>query len=68
MARTVVNLDEKLLKRAMRLSGVRKKVQLVNWGLDVLVRHLQQLEIRKLRGKVHWEGDLDRMRGRDRRR
>lgn len=64
MARTVVNLDEELLKRAMRLSGQKKKVRIVNWGLEVLVRHLEQLEIRELRGKVRWEGDLRRWRGR----
>ncbi len=64
MARTIVDLDEKLLKKAFRLSGIRKKVRLVNWGLEVLVEHLEQLEIRKLRGKIHWEGDLEEWRGR----
>ncbi len=64
MARTVVNLDDRLLKRVMRLSGVKKKVRIVNWGLEVLVQHLEQIEIRKLRGKIHWEGDLRRWRGR----
>jgi Arc/MetJ family transcription regulator len=67
MARTVVNLDEKLFRKAMRLSGIRKKVQLVNWGLRVLVEHLEQMEILRDFGKVRWEGDLDRMRGRVRR-
>ncbi len=67
MARTVVNLDEKLLRKAMRLSKVRKKVRLVNWGLEILVRFLEQSEIRKLRGKIRWEGNLDEMRGRVRR-
>jgi hypothetical protein len=33
MARTIVNLDEKVLKRAMKLSGEKRKVALVNWGL-----------------------------------
>ena len=64
MARTVVDLDEKLLKKAVRLSGITKKVRLVNWGLEVLVEHLEQLEILKLRGKIHWEGDLEKWRGR----
>ena len=67
MARTIVDLDEKLLKRAMRLSGEKRKVTLVNWGLRSLVRHLEQLQILKSRGKVIWEGDLDEMRGRVRR-
>ena len=67
MARTIVNLDEKLLKRAMRLSGIRTKVTLVNMGLQSLVRHLEQMEILKSAGKVKWEGNLDEMRGRVRR-
>jgi Arc/MetJ family transcription regulator len=67
MARTIVNLDEKLLKKAMKLSGIKVKVTLVNMGLRSLVRHLEQLDILKSRGKVIWEGDLDEMRGRVRR-
>lgn len=67
MARTIVDLDEKLLKRAMKLSGETRKVAVVNLGLKVLVEHLQQQQILKSIGKVHWEGDLDEMRGRVRR-
>lgn len=67
MARTIVDLDEKLLKRAMKLSGEKRKVALVNWGLKVLVRRLEQMQILKSVGKVKWEGDLDEMRGRVRR-
>ena len=67
MARTIVDLDEKLLRRAMRLSGEKRKVTLVNWGLRSLVRHLEQLRILESRGRVSWEGNLDEMRGRVRR-
>ncbi len=67
MARTVVDLDEKLLKQAMKLSGVKTKVALGNMGLKVLVEHLLQMEILKSAGKVTWEGNLDEMRGRVRR-
>src|SRR5262249_36585083 len=67
MARTVVDLNEKLLRKAMRLSGEKRKVALVNWGLEVLVEHLQEREMLKSRGKVIWEGNLDEMRGRVRR-
>jgi Arc/MetJ family transcription regulator len=67
VARTIVNLDEKLLKKAMKLSGIKVKVTLVNMGLRSLVRHLEQLEILKSKGKAVWEGDLGEMRGRVRR-
>ena len=62
-----MNLDEKLLRRARKLSGVKQKVALVNMGLKVLVEHLEQMEILKSAGKVKWEGNLDEMRGRVRR-
>lgn len=67
MARTIVNLDEKLLKQAMKLSGIKVKVTLVNMGLAALVRSLEQKEILKSIGNVHGDWDLDRWRGRDRR-
>lgn len=64
MARTVVNLDETLLRRAMKLSGESRKVALVNWGLRVLVEHLEQREVRTLRGKIRFESDFGIWRGR----
>jgi Arc/MetJ family transcription regulator len=67
MARTIVDLDEKMLKKAMKLSGIKTKVTLVNMGLKSLVRHLEQMEMLKSRGAVIWDGDLDEMRGRVRR-
>ena len=67
MARTIVNLDEKLLKRAMKLSGIKVKVTLVNMGLEALVRRLEQKEILKSFGNVKGDWDLDRWRGRVRR-
>jgi Arc/MetJ family transcription regulator len=67
MTRTIVDLDEKMLKKAMKLSGIKTKVTLVNMGLKSLVRHLEQMEILKSKGSTLWEGDLDEMRGRVRR-
>jgi Arc/MetJ family transcription regulator len=67
MTRTIVDLDEKVLKKAMKLSGIKTKVTLVNLGLKSLVRHLEQMEMLKSKGTTIWEGDLDEMRGRVRR-
>jgi Arc/MetJ family transcription regulator len=63
MARTVVNLDDRMVLEAMRLTGLRRKVDVVNEGLRVLVaqRRLQRGFVR-LRGRVDWDGDLDQMR------
>ena len=63
MARTVVNLDDRMVLEAMRLTGLRRKVDVVNEGLRVLVAQ-QRLRrgFARLRGRVTWDGDLDQMR------
>lgn len=63
MSRTVVDLDDKLLKRAQKLSGLTKKVEIVNTALKEFV---ETRDIRKaileLKGRVRWEGNLKEMR------
>jgi Arc/MetJ family transcription regulator len=60
--RTNIDIDDKLLSDAIRLSGVKTKREAVELGLRTLVRLRQQEELRKLRGKLDWQGDLDAMR------
>lgn len=62
MARTVVNLNDRLLKRAQRLTGLKKKVDVVNHALERLVRQKEIEKLLELPGKVEWEGDLRAMR------
>jgi Arc/MetJ family transcription regulator len=60
--RTNIVIDDNLIARAMRLSGAATKREAVQRGLELLVRLKQQEKIRSLRGKLHWEGNLDEMR------
>jgi Arc/MetJ family transcription regulator len=60
--RTNIVIDEDLMQDALRLSGVKTKREAVELGLRTLVRLRQQEELRKLRGKLDWQGDLDTMR------
>ena len=60
--RTNIVIDDDLIARAMRLSGAATKREAVQRTLELLVRLKQQEKIRSLRGKLHWEGDLDEMR------
>lgn len=60
--RTNIVIDDDLIARAMRLSGATTKREAVQRGLELLVRLKQQEKIRSLRGKLHWEGNLDEMR------
>jgi Arc/MetJ family transcription regulator len=62
MSKTVLNLDDKLVQRAKKLTGIKKKVHLVNAALQCLVRQKEIESIRRLRGKIHWEGNLEEMR------
>jgi Arc/MetJ family transcription regulator len=57
--RTNIVIDDKLMSDALRLTGLRTKRDAVEAGLRTLVRLGRQAEIRKLRGKLRWDGDLD---------
>jgi len=60
--RTNIELDDRLMQQAMRHSGVRTKKAVVEAGLRLLVKTHSQTGIRRLRGKVQWEGDLNESR------
>lgn len=61
--RTNIVIDDQLMTDALKASGLSTKKEAVEQGLRLLVRQSQQQEIRKLRGRVKWEGDLEEMRG-----
>jgi Arc/MetJ family transcription regulator len=60
--RTNIVIDDRLMAEALRISGARTKRQVVEEGLRLLIRLKSQEQIRHLRGKVRWTGDLDSMR------
>ena len=60
--RTNIVIDDDLMHDAMSASGLKTKREAVELGLRTLVRLQKQEQIRRLRGKVEWEGDLDEMR------
>ncbi len=61
--RTNIVIDDELMADALKATGLRTKREAVEEGLRLLVKRNKQQSIRKLRGKLHWEGDLDEMRG-----
>ena len=60
--RTNIEIDDGLMRKAMRSSGARTKKATVEAGLRMLAQVHEQTSIRKFRGKVQWEGDLSRSR------
>jgi len=57
--RTNIDIDDRLMRQAMRSSGARTKRAVVEAGLRVLIQIRGQGTVRRLRGKVAWAGDLD---------
>ncbi|WP_028455207.1 type II toxin-antitoxin system VapB family antitoxin [Chitinilyticum litopenaei] len=60
--RTNIEIDDKLMSDALRLTGAKTKREAVEMGLRTLLRLSQQQELRRFKGKLLWEGDLDAMR------
>ena len=62
MARTNIDIDDALVEVDMVRYHLKTKREAVELGLRTLLRLKQQAEIKKLRGRITWEGDLDAMR------
>ena len=60
--RTNIVLDDKLIERAQKLTGIKTKREVVQEALRMLILLNEQAGIRNLRGKLKWEGDLNEQR------
>ena len=60
--RTNIVIDDKLMRDALRATGLKTKREAVEEGLRTLLRLKRQTGIRRLRGKLAWHGDLNAMR------
>jgi Arc/MetJ family transcription regulator len=60
--RTNIVLDDKLIERAQKLTGIKTKREVVDEALRTLILLREQGSIRTVRGKLKWEGDLDEQR------
>lgn len=59
MARTNVDINDKLIKEGLNLTHMKTKKELVNYALEELVKKLKRKSILKFEGKVAWEGNLN---------
>ncbi|MBN2679342.1 type II toxin-antitoxin system VapB family antitoxin [Acidithiobacillus montserratensis] len=60
--RTNIEIDDQLMSDALRLTGLKTKKETVEMGLRTLLRLRQQEQLRRFRGKLPWDGDLNAMR------
>ena len=61
--RTNIVIDDQIMADALKSTVLSTKKEAVEEGLRLLIRRNKQQEIRKLRGKLKWQGNLDEMRG-----
>jgi Arc/MetJ family transcription regulator len=57
--RTNIEIDDEVMREAQRLTGIKTKREAVDLALRELVARHRRLGILELRGRVHWQGDLD---------
>lgn len=60
--RTNIVIDDALMDEALKLSGAKTKREAVELGLRTLVQLKRQERIKRYKGKLKWEGDLEQMR------
>ncbi len=62
MKRTNIVIDEILIEKGLKVTGLSTRRALVDHALRELLRRESQKKILELKGNVKWEGDLDAMR------
>ena len=62
MKRTNVVLDAELVENCIKVTGIKTQRALIDHALRELLRHENQTQILELKGKIHWDGDLNEWR------
>ena len=60
--RTNIVINEDLMNEALSLTQLKTKKAVVEAGLKLLIQLKKQEQLKTLRGKLKWEGDLEKMR------
>jgi len=60
--RTNIVIDNGLMRQAMKATGCSTKKAVVEEGLRLLIKVKGQAGLRRLRGKIAWEGNLKMLR------
>jgi Arc/MetJ family transcription regulator len=58
--RTNIVIDDKLMNEAMKLTRLKTKKAVVETGLKLLIQLKRQERLKSLRGKLKWDGDLEK--------
>ncbi|MEX3952807.1 type II toxin-antitoxin system VapB family antitoxin [Paraburkholderia sp. EG287B] len=60
--RTTFEVDDRLMAEALAATGLQTEQEVVELALRTIIRLKRQEEIRRYRGKIDWQGNLDEMR------
>jgi Arc/MetJ family transcription regulator len=62
--RTNIVIDDRLVKKGMKYTGITTKKNLIDHALRELIRRKERKGLLTLKGKLEWEGDLKQIRKR----
>jgi Arc/MetJ family transcription regulator len=57
-----IDIDDELMHEAMRLGGIDTKKATLEAALRLFIQTRAQVGLRRFRGKVKWEGNLEQSR------
>lgn len=60
--RTQVVLNKEIVEQALQITHLKSKRELLDYALRELIRRETQKKLLELKGKIHWEGDLEALR------
>ena len=60
--RTNIEIDQQLMSDVLEATGLSTKKEAVDEALRTLLRLRRQAEVKRFRGKLPWDGDLEAMR------
>ncbi len=58
MTRTNVVLDDTLVSKCQKATGIETKRGLIDHALHELLRHANQKKLLELKGNIEWDGDV----------
>ena len=58
MSRTNVVLDDNLVEKCQKATGIKTRKSLIDFALHEVLRHENQKKLLELKGNVDWQGDL----------
>ena len=62
MGRTNIVLDDELVEKCQKVTGIKTRRSLIDFALHEVLRRGRQRQLLKLKGAVKWDGDLDQWR------